>query len=150
MNNNYRTRTDFIVVHSTKTKPSENLNAKDITLKHRKEGFFHCAFHFIIKRDGTVETGRKEEMSGAILPINQPLITNKNSIAIGLVGGLLEDGTGLDVNFTIEQYISLRELVKRLKKKYSVEVVGCRNAINSKKSCMSFDVQAIVDWDASS
>ena len=27
MNNNYRTRTDFIVVHSTKTKPSENLNA---------------------------------------------------------------------------------------------------------------------------
>ena len=58
MNNNYRTRTDFIVVHSTKTKPSENLNAKDITLLHRKEGFFHNAFHFIIKRDGTVEEGR--------------------------------------------------------------------------------------------
>jgi N-acetyl-anhydromuramyl-L-alanine amidase AmpD len=144
MNNN-RERTDFIVVHSTKTKPSEDLSAKDITLKHAKEGYFYNAFHFIIKRDGTVETGRKEEMSGAILPINQPLITNKNSIAIGLVGGLLEDGTGLDVNFTIEQYVSLRELVKRLKKKYSVEVVGCRNAINSKKSCMSFDVQAIVD-----
>jgi hypothetical protein len=27
--------------------------------------------------------------------------------------------------------------------------VGCRNAINS-KSCMSFDVLSIVDWDASS
>jgi len=144
MNNN-RERTDFIVVHSTKTKPSEDLNAKDITLKHAKEGYFYNAFHFIIKRDGTIEEGRPEDMSGAILPINQPLITNKNSIAIGLVGGLLEDGTGLDVNFTIEQYISLRELVKRLKKKYSVEVVGCRNAINSKESCMSFDVQAIVD-----
>ena len=39
MNNN-RERTDFIVVHSTKTKPSEDLSAKDITLKHAKEGYF--------------------------------------------------------------------------------------------------------------
>ena len=91
MNNNLRSRTDFIVVHSTKTKPSQNLSAKDITLLHRKEGFFHNAFHFVIKRDGTVEQGRKEDMSGAILPINQPLITNQNSIAVGLVGGLSED-----------------------------------------------------------
>jgi len=144
MNNNYRARTDYIVIHSTKTKSSENLSAKDITLKHRKEGFFHNAFHFIIKRDGTVEEGRDIEMSGAILPINQPLITNQNSIAIALVGGLSQDGVNLDTNFTYEQYASLRELVKRLKKKYNVEVVGCRNAINS-KSCMSFDVQAIVD-----
>tara|TARA_R100001463_G_scaffold922_3_gene4073 strand:- start:130 stop:564 length:435 start_codon:yes stop_codon:yes gene_type:complete len=144
MNNNYRARTDYIVIHSTKTKSSENLSAKDITLKHRKEGFFHNAFHFIIKRDGTVEDGRDIEMSGAILPINQPLITNQNSIAIALVGGLSQDGVNLDTNFTYEQYASLRELVKRLKKKYNVEVVGCRNAINS-KSCMSFDVQAIVD-----
>ena len=144
MNNNYRARTDYIVIHSTKTKSSENLSAKDITLKHRKEGFFHNAFHFIIKRDGTVEEGRDIEMSGAILPINQPLITNQNSIAIALVGGLSQDGVNLDTNFTYEQYASLRELVKRLKKEYNVEVVGCRNAINS-KSCMSFDVQAIVD-----
>ena len=144
MNNNLRARTDFIVVHSTKTKPSQNLSAKDITLKHRKEGFFHNAFHFVIKRDGTVEEGRPEDMSGAILPINQPLITNQNSIAIGLVGGLSDDGQNLDTNFTFQQYSSLRELVKKLKKKYNVEVVGCRNAINS-NSCMSFDVQAIVD-----
>ena len=144
MNNNLRSRTDFIVVHSTKTKPSQNLSAKDITLKHRQEGFFHYAFHFVIKRDGTVEEGRPEDMSGAILPINQPLITNQNSIAIGLVGGLSDDGQNLDTNFTFQQYSSLRELVKKLKKKYKVEVVGCRNAINS-KSCMSFDVQAIVD-----
>ena len=149
MNNNYRARTDYIVIHSTKTKSSENLSAKDITLKHRKEGFFHNAFHFIIKRDGTVEEGRDIEMSGAILPINQPLITNQNSIAIALVGGLSQDGEKLDTNFTFKQYNALRELVKRLKRKYNVEVVGCRNAINS-KSCMSFDVQAIVDWDASS
>ncbi len=144
MNNNYRARTDYIVIHSTKTKSSENLSAKDITLKHRKEGFFHNAFHFIIKRDGTVEEGRDIEMSGAILPINQPLITNQNSIAIALVGGLSQDGEKLDTNFTFKQYNALRELVKRLKRKYNVEVVGCRNAINS-KSCMSFDVQAIVD-----
>jgi len=143
MNNN-RTGTDFIVVHSTKTKSNENLSAKDITLLHRKEGFFHNAFHYIIKRDGTIEQGRPEDMSGAILPINQPLITNQNSIAIALVGGLADEGNNLDTNFTFQQYASLRELVKKLKKKYKVEVVGCRNAINS-KSCISFDVQAIVD-----
>ena len=145
MNNNNRTRTDFIVIHSTKTKASENFNAKDITLKNRKEGFFHNAFHFIILRDGKIEEGRPEEMSGAILPINQPLITNQNSIAIGLVGGLSEDGKNLDVNFTFHQYVSLRELIKKLKKKYNIEVVGCREAINSNKSCMSFDVHSIVD-----
>ncbi len=82
MNNNYRKRTDFIVIHSTKSKPSENLGVKEITKKQRKEGFFHCAYHFIIKRDGTIEEGRDIKMSGAILPINQPLITNQNSIAI--------------------------------------------------------------------
>tara|TARA_R100001463_G_scaffold27129_1_gene63095 strand:+ start:111 stop:545 length:435 start_codon:yes stop_codon:yes gene_type:complete len=144
MNNNYRARTDYIVIHSTKTKSSENLSAKDITLLHRKEGYFHNAFHYIIKRDGTIEQGRPEDMSGAILPINQPLITNQNSIAIALVGGLADEGNNLDTNFTFQQYASLRELVKKLKKKYKVEVVGCRNAINS-KSCISFDVQAIVD-----
>lgn len=112
MNNNHRSRTDFIVVHSTKTKSNQDLNAKDITLLHRKEGFFHNAFHFIIKRDGTIEEGRPEDMSGAILPINQPLITNQNSIAIALVGGLADDGKSLDTNFTIKQYASLRELVK--------------------------------------
>ncbi|AXH71479.1 lysozyme [Pelagibacter phage HTVC121P] len=144
MNNNYRKRTDFIVIHSTKTKPSENLGVKEITKKQRKEGFFHCAYHFIIKRDGTIEEGRDIEMSGAILPINQPLITNQNSIAIALVGGLSQDGENLDTNFTFKQFVSLRDLVKKLKKEYSVEVVGCRNAINS-NSCMSFDVQGIVD-----
>lgn len=144
MNNNNRARTDFIVVHSTRTKPSENLSAKDITLKHRKEGYFHNAFHYIIKRDGKVEEGRDIEMSGAILPINQPLITNQNSIAIALVGGLSQDGENLDTNFTFKQFVSLRDLVKQLKKKYSVEVVGCRNATNS-NSCIFFDVQGIVD-----
>ena len=104
MDNNYRTRTDYIVVHSTKTKSNQDLNAKDITLLHRKEGFFHNAFHFIIKRDGTIEEVRPEDMSGAILPINQPLITNQNSIAIALVGGLADDGkrviiAGLDMDF---------------------------------------------------
>ena len=144
MDNNYRARTDFIVVHSTKTKSNQDLNAKDITLLHRKEGFFHNAFHFIIKRDGTIEEGRDIKMSGAILPINQPLITNQNSIAIALVGGLSQDGANLDTNFTFKQFVSLRDLIKKLKQEYSVEVVGCRDAINS-KSCMSFDVQAIVD-----
>ena len=143
MNNN-RARTDFIVVHSTRTKPNENLSAKDITLKHRKEGFFHNAFHYIIKRDGTVEKGRDEEMSGAILPINQPLITNQNSIAIALVGGLCKHGQELDTNFSFKQYSSLRELVQKLKKKFNVEVVGCRNATNSNSS-ISFDVLEIVD-----
>ena len=72
MDNNYRARTDFIVVHSTKTKSNQDLNAKDITLLHRKEGFFHNAFHFIIKRDGTIEEGRPEDMSGACLLYTSP------------------------------------------------------------------------------
>ena len=83
-------------------------------------------------------------MSGAILPINQQLITNQNSIAIALVGGLSQDGENLDTNFTFKQFVSLRDLVKQLKKKYSVEVVGCRDATNS-NSCIFFDVPGIVD-----
>ena len=139
-----REETKYIVIHCSQTRPSQNIGVREIDRWHRERGWLSCGYGKVIKRDGTVEQGRKEDMSGAILPINQPLITNQNSIAVGLVGGLSEDGKTLDTNFTFQQYSSLRELVKKLKTKYKVEVVGCRNAINS-KSCMCFDTSAIVD-----
>ena len=55
---NQRKETSYVIVHSSHTTPKENLDVKDLDTEHRKQGLFSCAFHYIIKRDGTVQEGR--------------------------------------------------------------------------------------------
>ena len=53
-----RKKTNYIIVHSTNTKPNEDLSARDIDERHRKRGLLKIGYHFVIKRDGTIELGR--------------------------------------------------------------------------------------------
>ncbi|QLF88049.1 lysozyme [Pelagibacter phage Eistla EXVC025P] len=139
--NNIRKETKYIVVHSTNTNPEQNLDVKDLDKQHRKEGLFSCAFHKVIKRDGSVQDGRDIMIAGAHIETDV-VLSNKNSIGICLVGGHNVDGQP-DCNFTFKQYESLVKLIDVLKANYKeVEIVGHRDV--SDASCPQFDVKQLL------
>jgi N-acetylmuramoyl-L-alanine amidase len=139
--NNIRKETKYIVVHSTNTNPKQNLDVKDLDKQHRKEGLFSCAFHKVIKRDGSIQDGRDIIIAGAHIETDVAL-SNKNSIGICLVGGQNIDGQP-DCNFTFKQYASLVKLIDVLKASYNeVEVVGHRDVTSS--LCPQFDVKELL------
>lgn len=56
-----------VVVHYSATYPDWNLTAADIDRMHRARTppFARIGYHYFIRRDGTVETGRSEDELGA-------------------------------------------------------------------------------------
>lgn len=145
------TRVDFLAVHCSATPAGpkhENIGAADIRQWHRANGWRDIGYHFVIKRDGTVETGRSIIEPGA----HEPRINNR-SLAVCLVGGSPAPGTpaakkGLgENNFTPAQFASLEKLLKELKAKHpNAEVLGHRDVPGVRKACPSFDVRS---WWAS-
>jgi len=138
---NQRKETSYVIIHSSHTAPKENLDVKDLDTEHRKKGLFSCAFHYVIKRDGTVQEGRDILLSGVHVEGN-PDITNKNSIGVCLIGGKSVENKA-DCNYTFKQYTSLVNLVKELKQQYAVSVLGHRDVANS-VLCPNFDVSELL------
>ena len=125
--NNYRDETNYIVVHASDT--AVDTNAKYLTTLHRKKGYMENGFHIVIKQDGAVEQGRHINRCGQHIEGNSE-VTNKNSIGVCLIGYK---------EFTEAQYISLKKVVKELRKEFpNVETVGHNDLTNSK--CPYFSV----------
>tara|TARA_R110002153_G_scaffold234742_2_gene388113 strand:+ start:467 stop:892 length:426 start_codon:yes stop_codon:yes gene_type:complete len=138
---NIRKETKYIVIHSSETKPSENLNVTDLDTQHRKDGLFSCAFHKVITRDGAVQDGRDIQIAGAHVDSNITL-SNKNSIGVCLIGGQALNGQP-DCNYTFKQYDSLVKLITELKTEYNqVEIVGHRDVTGSLSP--HFDVKELL------
>jgi N-acetyl-anhydromuramyl-L-alanine amidase AmpD len=127
----------FLVVHCSATKPSMDIGAKEIDRWHREKGWLGIGYHYVIRRDGTVEKGRPDSRSGAHA-------AGYNSISLGicLVGGLDEKGKPQQ-NFTEAQYDSLRDLLWELLGVFDrAEILGHRDLPNVNKDCPCFDVKA--------
>jgi N-acetylmuramoyl-L-alanine amidase len=139
------TRIGFIAVHCSATPATATkIGATDIRLWHRQKGWRDIGYHYVIKRDGTIEKGRPEDQPGA----HEPKI-NSHSIAVCLVGGSPPIGSpeqkrGLgENNYTPEQWASLKKLVSDLSAKHPAAVVlGHRDVPGVNKACPSFDVKA--------
>ena len=114
---------------------------KEINMWHRQRGFFNIpsglstGYHYVIRRDGTVEEGR---------PIDQPGAHakgyNSTSIGICLVGGINKDGKS-EANYTPVQWGTLLELVLKLAKSYHIprnRIIG-HNQVAA-KDCPCFKV----------
>ncbi len=126
-----------LAVHCSASPPNVYVDAAVIDRWHRQKGWFKIGYHYVIKRDGTVETGRKEEEIGAHVEGH-----NTGSLGICVVGGVNAKGKA-EANFTPEQYASLERLLKDLLKKYpKAEILGHRDFPGVKKDCPSFDVKA--------
>lgn len=135
-----RKRTDWIVVHSSATQAKSNIGAKEIRQWHREKGWIDIGYHFVIRRDGTVETGRPENVVGAHVENH-----NSNSIGICMVGGVDAKGKAED-NYTPAQYAALAAKLRELKARYpDAKVQGHRDFPNVKKDCPCFDVRKWID-----
>lgn len=131
-----RKSTDFIIIHCAATKPSMDVGAKEIDRWHRERGWLGIGYHFVIRRDGKVETGRQIDAPGA-----HAEGYNAKSVGVCLVGGINEKGRP-ECNFTEAQWASLSSLVRSLKETYpSAKVIG-HSDVNPGKACPCFDVPA--------
>lgn len=130
-----RKSTDFIVVHCAATKPSMDIGKKEIDQWHRKKGWLMIGYHFVIRRDGTVEKGREVDEVGAHV-FNH----NANTVGICLVGGV-NDNMEPETNFTPAQYDSLETLVYQLKALYPEAQLRGHCDFDKGKACPTFNVE---------
>lgn len=125
---------DKIIIHCAATKPSMDIGKAEIDKWHRARGFFSIGYHFVIRRNGDLETGRPIEKIGAHVEGH-----NATSIGICLVGGINETTAKAENNFTDAQWRALKKLVLSLKKTYpSAQLIG-HNELSS-KDCPCFSV----------
>lgn len=133
---------NLLIVHCAATPPNLDIGAKEINQWHRQRGFFNAetglaiGYHYVIRRDGTIETGRPEHVIGA-----HTKGYNSTSIGICLVGGVKLDKKTAENNFTDAQWTSLKKLLKELMEKYSLtpSAIHGHNEFAA-KACPSFNV----------
>lgn len=144
-----RRNTVRIVVHCSATTPKQDIGSETIHTWHtRDRGFAAIGYHFVIRRDGTIEQGRPINAIGAHVQGH-----NASSLGICLVGGLDANLKPQD-NFTAHQYDSLCELLAFLQTHYpNTTVLGHRDLSKDQnndgkidpwewsKSCPCFDVR---------
>lgn len=139
-NSKVREKTDFIAIHCSATSDKQNIGAADIDKWHRKQGWQAIGYHYVIRRDGTVEEGRDEKVVGAHVQG-----FNEVSVGVCMVGGVdANDVNKAKDNFTEAQFASLKQLLVDLKSRYpKAKIQGHRDFPNVKKACPSFEVK---DW----
>lgn len=143
---NKRTSTNLIVVHCAATKPSMDIGRKEIQMWHVQQGWLAIGYHFVIRRDGTIEEGRPHDVVGSHVRGR-----NHDSLGICLAGGIDQSGKPED-NFTDLQKAALHALLWRMTSGKDFEgvyqdlpVCGHRD-LDPGKACPSFNVK---QWWAS-
>lgn len=131
-------RIDLIIIHCSAVRPDQTSSAKQIDTWHKAKGWKMIGYHYVVRRDGTVEKGRPEEMVGA-----HTKGYNRNSIAICYEGGLRGCDYHSDTQFipadtrTPEQKKAMRELIRELKTRYPNATVHGHNEF-AQKACPCF------------
>ena len=134
-----RRRTDYIIIHCADTYPDMDIGRVEIDRWHRARGFLEIGYHWVIRRDGTIEVGRQLSDAGA-----HATGYNHKSIGICMVGGMSRVDSGPEDNFRDEQWSALKHIVGQMLAKYlDAEVIGHRDV--SAKACPSFDAK---EWFA--
>lgn len=145
-----RKDTKFIVIHCSATPPSWNGGAEEIREWHVHDNhWLDIGYHFVIKRDGTIENGRPHWAVGSGVAGH-----NASALHICMVGGAKQslhdlnhngklDDWEPENNFTAEQYGALEFLVASLKRFTAPKAVvqGHRDFPNTGKDCPSFNVK---------
>jgi N-acetylmuramoyl-L-alanine amidase len=133
-----RRNTDWIVVHCSATRPNQNIGAKEIRSWHKAQGWKDIGYHFVIRRDGTVEKGRAVNAIGSHVKGY-----NHNSVGICMVGGIGDNSWTPANNFTRAQWTSLKALVDTLIKRHpKARILGHRDFPGVSKACPCFDAKA--------
>ena len=138
-----------LVLHSTESYNDQFLTSEDIHLEHVDAGEEGIQYHYVIRRDGTVERGRPANIVGNAAPKSY----RNTSIDIAIVGGVNApsgndnpDAYLSDASYTRSQWDSLESFIEAFYRRYPGGNVCGHNQITNDKSIRDphFDVKAYV------
>lgn len=128
-----RAVTEAIFVHCSATKASMNVGLREIRQWHKEQGWLDVGYHFVIRRDGTIEEGRPVDVVGSHVKD-----WNSKSVGVCLVGGIDDKGR-YEANFTPAQMLELRGLLQTLLAKYPGSKLMAHHEA-APKACPSFNL----------
>ncbi|WP_165312529.1 N-acetylmuramoyl-L-alanine amidase [Vibrio ziniensis] len=128
----------WITVHCSATPHSMDIGCSEIRRWHLQRGWQDIGYHYVIRRNGTIEQGRPLLQQGAHVTGN-----NKGNIGICLVGGCDNKQKPQD-NFTLAQRKSLFTLIEQLQQQYNIDDkhVTAHSQWNSSKACPVIVIQS--------
>lgn len=127
----------LIIVHCSAVRPWQKSGYCEIDRWHRQRGFKNgCGYHYIVRRDGTIEEGRPLDMIGAHCQNR-----NQHSIGICYEGGLDANGKPADTR-TDAQKVAMRQLLEKLHQQFPKAVIAGHNVFNPMKACPCFNAMS--------
>lgn len=133
----------LIIVHCSANRSGSALRMEDMDRYHRSLGWKGCGYHYVIPTDGTIESGRPEEMVGAHCRGH-----NAHSIGVCYIGGLTADGKRPQDTRTEAQKVALRQLLTDLHIRYPTAlIVGHSDLEPQKPFCPGFSVTKEYHFD---
>ncbi len=128
----------LIVVHCSAVKPDQLSSAAQIDSWHRERGFhLGIGYHYVIRRDGTIEPGRPEWMIGAHCHVKGHHY-NSHSIGICYEGGLDARGQPDDTR-TAAQKKTMRQLLEDLHQRYPRAMIVGHRDLSHDRDCPCFN-----------
>lgn len=111
-----RSKTNRIIIHNADAK---KCSAQDIHRWHKERGWSGMGYHFLVRKDGTIERGRPENTIGAHASGH-----NSDSIGVCFEGAFMTERMGQT------QINAGRELISYLKNKYGITKVQRHKDVN--------------------
>ncbi len=127
-------RITLIVIHCSAVRPGQQSSARDIDHWHRQRGWREIGYHYVIRRDGSIEPGRRLEQVGAHCKGH-----NRHSIGICYEGGLDDEGRPTDTR-TESQKEAMKDLVAQLHVQFPQALIVGHHDLDPRKACPCFDV----------
>ena len=132
-----RKATFHLIVHCSATPEGKDFSAEDIDRWHVQRGFRAIGYHYVIRLDGEIETGRPEDTVGSHCQVY-----NATSIGVCLIGGVdANDIKKAKNTFTPQQMCSLDVLLNKLMDKYPRAILSGHRDLDDRKACPSFNVR---------
>ena len=136
-----------VIVHATETYSNKNIGSPEINDIHNKLGHDGIGFHYVIRRDGSLQRGRPVNRKGEHAPVNDH---NNFSIGIVMVGGLAaasgqENPSRSPHSFTRAQFTTLEQFLESFYRKFPGGQVFGHNDVDIAELDPYFDVPDYVE-----
>ena len=124
----------LLVIHCSAVRPDQTSSAAQIDTWHRRQGWhLGIGYHYVVRRDGQIESGRPEWMVGAHCKNH-----NAHSIGICYEGGLNARGQPADTR-TLAQKLAMLQLLEILHRKYPKALIVGHRDLSHDRDCPCFD-----------
>ena len=137
-----------IVVHWTETTTNKNIGSEEINSYHLASNLDGIGYHYVIRRDGSLQRGRPVNIEGQHSPLNNH---NTGSIGVVFVGGInVPSGTPNPENFisvqslTRSQFNTFDHLCRAFYSTYAGGQIVGHNDIDLNEDDPGFDVREYV------